>query len=428
MRRLVDVLGEPQRAYPVIHITGTNGKGSTAAHGHRAARRDGLTVGTYTSPHLERVNERIARNGEPIDDDDLAEVLADLAALEPLAGVAPRYFELLTAAAFRWFADVAVDVAVVEVGLLGRYDATNVVRRRRRRRHQRRPRPHRLRGRLARRRSPRRRPASSSRRSTLVLGETDAELRADLRPAGAAEVVERDVDFGCERNDLAVGGRLLDLRTPPATLRGPASCRSTARTRATTRRVALAAAEAFFGTPPRRRGRRARPSASVAIPGRFEVVRPRSARRARRRAQPRRRGRRGGDARRGLRRRRRARSSSSGMLQRPRPGGDARGARASSAAATRRRVHTPPSPAGAARDEVAAAAQRASVSTSIVEPDVAAPSTRALDAARRGRRRARHRLALRRRRPDALRTSPAIGEHAAGCGRSAAGSLRSLRP
>src|SRR4051794_2990215 len=126
MHRLVDVLGEPQRAYPVIHLTGTNGKGSTARLITALLAESGLTVGTYTSPHLQRVNERIARNGEVIADDDLAELLADLERLEPVVGVQNSYFELLTAAAFRWFADVAVDAAVVEVGLLGRYDATNV--------------------------------------------------------------------------------------------------------------------------------------------------------------------------------------------------------------------------------------------------------------------------------------------------------------
>src|SRR5205085_9041021 len=86
----------------------------------------GLTVGTYTSPHLQRINERIARNGEPIGDDELAALFADLELVEPSTGVTNSYFELLTAAGLKWFADIAVDVAVVEVGLLGRYDATNV--------------------------------------------------------------------------------------------------------------------------------------------------------------------------------------------------------------------------------------------------------------------------------------------------------------
>ena len=93
----------------------------------RLLMAQGLRVGTYTSPHLERVNERIALDAEPIDDDDVRRGgRSPSADLEVLAGVRPSYFEILTAAAFRTFADAAVDVAVVEVGLLGRWDATNV--------------------------------------------------------------------------------------------------------------------------------------------------------------------------------------------------------------------------------------------------------------------------------------------------------------
>ena len=83
-------------------------------------------VGAYTSPHLERVNERMSINGEPIADEELDEH-APRSSLSSRVGVDPSYFEVLTAAAFRWFADVAVDVAVVEVGLGGTWDATNVV-------------------------------------------------------------------------------------------------------------------------------------------------------------------------------------------------------------------------------------------------------------------------------------------------------------
>ena len=126
MRRLVSVLGDPQLAYPVIHITGTNGKGSVARMVTSLLEACGLSVGTYTSPHLEAINERISWNGEAIADDDLAAVIGQVAAVEELAGVVPSYFEILTAAAFTWFADVAVDVAVIEVGMLGRWDATNV--------------------------------------------------------------------------------------------------------------------------------------------------------------------------------------------------------------------------------------------------------------------------------------------------------------
>ncbi len=82
IRAWCDLLGDPERSCPVIHITGTNGKGSTAKILTELLMADGLTVGTYTSPNLARVNERLARNGEPIDDDELAEVLASLAALE----------------------------------------------------------------------------------------------------------------------------------------------------------------------------------------------------------------------------------------------------------------------------------------------------------------------------------------------------------
>jgi dihydrofolate synthase/folylpolyglutamate synthase len=122
----MDLMGDPQHAYPVIHITGTNGKGSVARMVTALLVARGLRVGTYTSPHLERVNERMAWNGEPIPDEDLAEVIGAVAELETLLESPPTHFEILTAAAFRWFADVAVDVAVIEVGLGGRWDATNV--------------------------------------------------------------------------------------------------------------------------------------------------------------------------------------------------------------------------------------------------------------------------------------------------------------
>ena len=75
MQRLMHVLGDPQHAAPLLHITGTNGKGSTAQIATRLLEAHGLTVGTYTSPHLQKINERIAVNGEPIADDDLAEAI-----------------------------------------------------------------------------------------------------------------------------------------------------------------------------------------------------------------------------------------------------------------------------------------------------------------------------------------------------------------
>ena len=87
----------------------------------------GLKVGAYTSPHLEHVNERMSIDGEPIDDDAFEEMLYAVSLVEKSVGVDPSYFDIVTAAAFRWFADEAVDVAVVEVGMGGTWDATNVV-------------------------------------------------------------------------------------------------------------------------------------------------------------------------------------------------------------------------------------------------------------------------------------------------------------
>ena len=112
IRAWCDLLGDPQRSCPVVHITGTNGKGSTAKILTELLMADGLSVGTYASPNLARVNERLMRNGESIDDLELAEVLGALAAIEPMLSERSTRFEILTAAAFRWFADSPVDVAV----------------------------------------------------------------------------------------------------------------------------------------------------------------------------------------------------------------------------------------------------------------------------------------------------------------------------
>src|SRR2546423_8078587 len=127
MRALVDLLADPQNAQPTIHVTGTNGKGSTARMTSALVAAHNLSVGTYTSPDLERINERLSRNGEPIDDDAFADAIAAVAELEGISGIRPHRFEILPLAAFRWFADSPVDVGVVEVGLGGRWDATNVV-------------------------------------------------------------------------------------------------------------------------------------------------------------------------------------------------------------------------------------------------------------------------------------------------------------
>lgn len=269
MRELCAVLGDPQHHQPTVHITGTNGKGSVARLVTALVGAHDLSVGTYTSPHLEQVNERISRNGEPISDDALAAVLSDLAGIEPLLTHAPSYFELLTAAALRWFSDEAVGAAVVEVGLLGRWDATNVVD-----------------GTVAvltnigrdhtsgegdwRHRIAEEKSGIVKAGSTFVVGERDPALEPIFQSTPAKEIWRRDVDFACTANRLAVGGRMLDLRTPHATyddvfvaLHGPHQGDNAA--------IAVAATEAFFG-------RALDPEvvseafAVVRNPGRLEVV------------------------------------------------------------------------------------------------------------------------------------------------------------
>ncbi len=126
MENLLAALGAPHRAYPVLHIAGTKGKGSTAALMAAALQAAGYRVGLYTSPHLEDFAERIQVDGHPIPHADLPQIVDRLRPHIPrIPGLTT--FELTTAAAFLYFADRGVDVAVVEVGLGGRLDATNIV-------------------------------------------------------------------------------------------------------------------------------------------------------------------------------------------------------------------------------------------------------------------------------------------------------------
>ncbi|HEY4574744.1 MAG TPA: Mur ligase family protein, partial [Thermoanaerobaculia bacterium] len=126
-RDLLVRMGEPQRRFPSVLVAGTNGKGSTSALLAAMARAAGIRTGLYTSPHLESVEERLRIDGRAIDSGRLGAILADLVALaERETGSPPTYFEAVTLAAFRWFADSQVDLAVVEVGLGGRLDATNL--------------------------------------------------------------------------------------------------------------------------------------------------------------------------------------------------------------------------------------------------------------------------------------------------------------
>jgi dihydrofolate synthase / folylpolyglutamate synthase len=266
---LCEAMGEPQDAYPVIHVTGTNGKGSTVQMITRLLMANGLTVGTYTSPHLERVNERITRNCEPISDEELAEQISAVADMEMLTGLRPSYFEVLTAAAFRWFADVAVDVAVIEVGLLGRWDATNLVN-----------------SAVAvvtnigldhlEFAGPTRAHVATEKAgiikatSAAVIGETDSDLLSIFVAENPASLILRDLDFGVGENALALGGRLVDLRTPTTVypevylpLHGAHQGDNAA--------VALAAVETFFAAP--LAGDVVQEGfAAVSMPGRFEIL------------------------------------------------------------------------------------------------------------------------------------------------------------
>lgn len=133
-RRVVELLGDPQRAYPIIHITGTNGKTSTSRITESILRAYGLRTGLLTSPHLVRVNERIVIDGEPISNEAFVANYRDIqpylemvdVELQAANDVPLTFFEAFTALAYASFADAPVDVAVIEVGLGGEWDSTNV--------------------------------------------------------------------------------------------------------------------------------------------------------------------------------------------------------------------------------------------------------------------------------------------------------------
>lgn len=133
-RRVTELLGDPQQTFPIIHVTGTNGKTSTSRITESILRAYGLRTGLMTSPHLVRVNERIVIDGLPISNRALAENWADIrpyldmvdAELVAKSEEPLTYFEALTVLAFAAFADAPVDVAVIEVGMGGEWDSTNV--------------------------------------------------------------------------------------------------------------------------------------------------------------------------------------------------------------------------------------------------------------------------------------------------------------
>ena len=218
MAALVSVLGDPQRSYPVIHVTGTNGKTSTARMIESLLRARGLRTGLFTSPHLSSIRERIVVDGQPVSAGVFVsayeELAPYLAMVDGQQASQLSFFEVLTGMAFAIFADVPVDVAVVEVGLGGTWDATNIAD-----------------GAVA-------VVTPVSLDHTAWLGGTVEEIATDKagiikpgavavlaqQPLPAAEallrrvvtvgasVVREGLEFGVLSRDLAVGGQRLDLR------------------------------------------------------------------------------------------------------------------------------------------------------------------------------------------------------------------------
>lgn len=270
MRELMDALGRPHEAFRSIHLTGTNGKGSTARIMAAVLGDLGLSVGLYTSPNLSRINERIVWDGTDISDEDFARIMGLLADVEPLLEHNPSRFELLTAASFVHFAEQAVDVAVVEVGLLGRFDATNVVEsdvavitnigK-----------DHTRGGRGWQQEVAREKAGIIKPHAHVILGSPMGNLRPIFdAEEPTATIWESAIDFEIESDTLAVGGRVIDLRTPGAIyeeLYIPFHGAHQGANAAT----AVAALEAFFDRPVEREVIE-QALDTVELPARFEIV------------------------------------------------------------------------------------------------------------------------------------------------------------
>lgn len=292
MQQVMEILGDPQHACTAIHITGTNGKGSTARMIESLLASMGLRVGLYTSPHVSSPCERIRVAAVELDQPTFGQAIGDIARLVEVAELGPlSWFETVTAAAFLHFANEAVEVAVVEVGMLGRFDATNVVD-----------------GQIAVitnvgrdhtdgapgwwRRIAEEKAGIVKPGASVVIGETVPEL-AEIVAAQTPAVVctlattpngsgyapaTTDHGSGYARrehssllsNEVAVGGRLLSLQTPRAThtevflgLHGAHQVHNAA--------VAIAAVEEFFDAPLNSDVIH-EAFATVEAPGRLEVV------------------------------------------------------------------------------------------------------------------------------------------------------------
>jgi dihydrofolate synthase/folylpolyglutamate synthase len=273
VREALLALGSPEADLRIVHITGTNGKGSTTALTAALLGEEGLRVGTFTSPDLHTVNERISVAGAAVDDDQLVTLLQRLADLEDATSIVLTRFEILTVAALLHFSDEGVQAAVIEVGLGGTWDSTNVVT-----------------GEVA-------VVCNVSLDHTEVLGDTVEEIAVDkagiIKPGaiavigeggptgqllaeeaverGASAVWRRGDELSIDTNEVALGGRLVGLTTPLGR-HEPTLLSLHGSHQGANALCALAAAEAFMG---QQIGADVVASAfaTVRVPGRIEVLR-----------------------------------------------------------------------------------------------------------------------------------------------------------
>jgi dihydrofolate synthase / folylpolyglutamate synthase len=274
----VELLGDPQKTYPVIHLTGTNGKTSTSRMIDRLLHTLNLRTGRFTSPHVERMSERICIDGEPLSDEAFVKAFNDVAPYTHLVDTEQAhplsFFETIVAMAYSAFADAPVDVAVVEVGMGGTWDATNVAD-----------------GAVAvvlpiavdHARFLGGSPEVIAVEKAGIIKPGAIAILAEQQPAAAAVLLDRvaeveataareGVEFGVESRVPAVGGQLVSLRGLRQQyddvflpLYGAHQAQNAA--------VALAAVEAFLGVDPLPDDVVREAFAEVTSPGRLEVIR-----------------------------------------------------------------------------------------------------------------------------------------------------------
>ncbi len=269
MRRFADLLGNPQAGLAIIHVSGTNGKGSTSRMITRLLMAEGLHVGTYSSPHLSRYNERFRLDDVDIDDNSLARTLTAMKAAEEDLGDRLMPFEVLTGAAYSWFAERRVDVAVIEVGVLGRFDATNIAD-----------------GRVAvvtnigfdhtsgegdwQLRIAQEKAGIVKRGAHLVLGAIEPRLQDEFRNQHPSTVWRLDDEIHIDGDEAVDSGRVVSVSTPLQSLTGLALPLRGAH-QAANCALAVAGASAFIGralTP----AAAATGLAAVRMPARLETV------------------------------------------------------------------------------------------------------------------------------------------------------------